>query len=308
MCHVPEKACFYPAVVDNKGIAPWGRTATGTTLTAHAKVHSTPERTGMKVYASARDRRAAASSPWGGGFTLVELLVVVAIIALLLAILLPTVEHVRKLAIDTICAAKLKAVNTGFNLYANSYEDQMPLGYHRIWNCGKQYNYVLCRPKDGDDDIRWMNWGYVYQAEVIFEPRDMYCPANEIPMLSFNYHGPGLDNPWPPEAGSATRVGYGTRPMVKWDWWNGPAGPLPERRQLSSGTAIIGDIVSSPTNLDYGHVTGVNMNYADGSVVWLDREQLEPTLSQLPSGFDWSLDDLVLNEDDPQSLWMLLNR
>jgi prepilin-type processing-associated H-X9-DG protein len=103
-------------------------------------------------------------------------------------------------------------------------------------------------------------------------------------------------------------VGYGTRPMVKWDWWNGPAGPLPERRQLSSGTAIIGDIVSSPTNLDYGHVTGVNMNYADGSVVWLDREQLEPTLSQLQSGFDWSLDDLVLNEDDPQSLWMLLNR
>ncbi len=61
------------------------------------------------------------------GFTLIELLVVVAIIAVLVSILLPALGRARALARQTMCAAHLGQYGMMFQLYANDYNDTMPL-------------------------------------------------------------------------------------------------------------------------------------------------------------------------------------
>jgi prepilin-type N-terminal cleavage/methylation domain-containing protein len=57
------------------------------------------------------------------GFTLIELLVVIAIIAMLLAILMPALNKVKKIAMRVICGTNLKGLGTAQNVYANDYDD-----------------------------------------------------------------------------------------------------------------------------------------------------------------------------------------
>ena len=59
-------------------------------------------------------------------FTLIELLVVIAIIALLMAILLPTLQRVRKQAKAVTCRACLKQWGQILTLYAEDHESRFP--------------------------------------------------------------------------------------------------------------------------------------------------------------------------------------
>ena len=56
-------------------------------------------------------------------FTLIELLVVIAIIAMLLAILMPALNKVKKIAQRVVCGTNLKGLGTAQTVYANDYED-----------------------------------------------------------------------------------------------------------------------------------------------------------------------------------------
>ncbi|MBE0535812.1 MAG: type II secretion system protein [Phycisphaerae bacterium] len=58
------------------------------------------------------------------GFTLIELLVVIAIIAMLLAILMPALSKVKKIAQRVVCGTNLKGLGTAQMVYANDYDDQ----------------------------------------------------------------------------------------------------------------------------------------------------------------------------------------
>ena len=61
------------------------------------------------------------------GFTLIELLVVIAIIAMLLAILMPALNKVKRLAQRLICSTNLKGLGTAMMVYANDFEDEYPV-------------------------------------------------------------------------------------------------------------------------------------------------------------------------------------
>ncbi len=62
------------------------------------------------------------------GFTLIELLVVIAIIALLLAILMPALQRVKKQAQGVVCQSNLKQVGTAAFMYAEEYDQFVPRG------------------------------------------------------------------------------------------------------------------------------------------------------------------------------------
>ncbi len=87
------------------------------------------------------------------GFTLIELLVVIAIIALLLAILMPALQRVKKQAQGVVCQSNLKQVGTAAFMYAEEYEQYVPRGL--AGGSGKSWFQLFMpmlaeRPKNGD--------------------------------------------------------------------------------------------------------------------------------------------------------------
>src|SRR5687767_1320699 len=60
-------------------------------------------------------------------FTLIELLVVIAVIAVLAAILFPVFAQAREVARKTACASNVRQLGTAFAMYAQDYDDTLPL-------------------------------------------------------------------------------------------------------------------------------------------------------------------------------------
>ena len=60
------------------------------------------------------------------GFTLIELLVVISIMALLMAILVPSLNHAREQSRRTACATNLQQIGVGFRGYLNESSDRLP--------------------------------------------------------------------------------------------------------------------------------------------------------------------------------------
>jgi len=70
------------------------------------------------------------------GFTLIELLVVISIVALLMTILLPALQMVRKQARAVICQANLKQWGTTVALYTEDHQGRLPRDFlvgYSIW-------------------------------------------------------------------------------------------------------------------------------------------------------------------------------
>jgi len=60
------------------------------------------------------------------GFTLVELLVVISIIALLMAVLMPALAEIQRMAQRVMCGAKLKGLGNSFGVYASQNDGDYP--------------------------------------------------------------------------------------------------------------------------------------------------------------------------------------
>ncbi len=93
------------------------------------------------------------------GFTLIELLVVIAIIAILMAILMPSLQRVRKQAMAAVCENNLHSWALLFQMYAQDYDDKLMLGFDSTVGSGVRdgrhsWMYTL-KPYYGDaNDIR----------------------------------------------------------------------------------------------------------------------------------------------------------
>ncbi len=67
------------------------------------------------------------------GFTLIELLVVISIIAVLLAVLLPSLQRVRKQAKAVACQSNLRQWGVVFSMYMNEHNEQLNWDVEAHW-------------------------------------------------------------------------------------------------------------------------------------------------------------------------------
>ena len=85
------------------------------------------------------------------GFTLIELLVVIAIIAMLLAILMPALNKVKKIAQRVVCGTNLKGLGTAQSVYSSDYEDQ----FAKQGGSATTLNWFRVTPKFDDPAKKW---------------------------------------------------------------------------------------------------------------------------------------------------------
>jgi prepilin-type N-terminal cleavage/methylation domain-containing protein len=236
------------------------------------------------------------------GFTLVELLVVIGIIALLIAILLPALSKAREQAKNTQCLSNLRQLAMVYQLYANDYKDQIPIGY----DGGSPWTgYYVCQ-----SSVYYPLMGCLYQGNYLTAPQAFYCPSQNDPRWQFNTP----QNPWPPPAGGGnhTRAGYTCRPTIQWGSGK-PRVALPKMSQMKN-KAILADIVGIPMNQpDFTsvHHRKINVMFGDRSARPVDKSAYEALQAQIQklttSGAPLTL---YVDEKDPSkdAIWNNFDR
>ena len=132
------------------------------------------------------------------GFTLIELLVVIAIIAMLLAILMPALNKVKKIAQRVVCGTNLRGLGTAQVVYANDYDDQYTVaGFGlvtqaagNISDATGQWDNPAKPPSDwvGGASIGASLYLLVREADV--SPKSFVCPSAS----ERDYDGEGAGN------------------------------------------------------------------------------------------------------------------
>ncbi len=116
------------------------------------------------------------------GFTLIELLVVIAIIAMLLAILMPALNKVKKIAQRVICGTNLKGLGTAQTVYANDYDDEYVVqgrGYAHTWSSGTNDWNSPTKVWSTPANLTVGASLYLLVREADVSPKSFVCPASE---------------------------------------------------------------------------------------------------------------------------------
>jgi prepilin-type N-terminal cleavage/methylation domain-containing protein len=162
------------------------------------------------------------------GFTLIELLVVIAIIALLLAILMPALQRVKKQAAAAACKANLHEWAIVFTMYTHDSDGLLMEGY------------------DGGIDATWIGALRPYYQE----PKIRVCPTATKPMsrgargefAAWGVFGTGLAGDDPGWSGPKIDGDYGSYGMNELAY-NTPAGAArSEQRWRTVNVKGAGDI------------------------------------------------------------------
>jgi type II secretory pathway pseudopilin PulG len=125
----------------------------------------------------------------------VELLVVIGIIALLVAILLPVMQKVRRMAYRTACASNMRQVGMAFLGYAHDYRGSFPLS--ATVNCPYREDWIHWQ---SDRDVKQSAlWQYLGKSDRVLKcPSGTMRPAGEYPYsYAVNVYLTGESDPNP---------------------------------------------------------------------------------------------------------------
>jgi prepilin-type N-terminal cleavage/methylation domain-containing protein len=275
-------------------------------------------------------------------FTLVELLVVIGIIAILIGILIPVLGKAREQANKAACLSNLKQICQMMMIYAVDNQQQIPLGTN---SDAYQGSYVVAIYVSATT-IRYPVWGPLYKANLMKDPRYMYCPADVSPYHQFNSQP---DNGWFPDTPAKLqtnlngdlRAGYFLRPCdasyrpVLWPTTGGGAPPVDNKNTPTftwrpypriskmKRVALCADIFATPQRLNQRHPKGINVAYSDSSAMWVERKALTNDLQPIrlygltttlstPVAFEAQTDTFIVNRAIGntlmQSIWDMLDR
>lgn len=141
-------------------------------------------------------------------FTLIELLVVVAIITTLVALLMPSLALARGQAKAVACAANLRSIGQGFQIYSQEYDgyiDVSVTGSNGVntYN-GRGFNTDARSYYHGDigstpgGTPTWWKLGRLYSTKILSSGKVFYDPGATDPRFTYTgqWHDPPVANQW----------------------------------------------------------------------------------------------------------------
>ncbi|OXU15210.1 type II secretion system protein [Sedimentisphaera salicampi] len=128
------------------------------------------------------------------GFTLIELLVVIAIIAMLMAILMPALGRVRRMAQQLVCGTNLSGLGKACVLYANDNDEDYPIAGGKGDNSWTSQGYMndwnqVDKNWTDDDEVTVSASLYLLIREADVSPKQFVCPSSN----QFEFTGEKMD-------------------------------------------------------------------------------------------------------------------
>jgi len=271
------------------------------------------------------------------GFTLIELLVVIAIIALLMAIIMPALNSVKKKAATTLCQSNTKNLALGWYMYMGDNDDRIMSSEDNGVEQNGNYVGWIGVPRDPDgnlfsntitnpavtdeDEVRGIKVGLLYP--YVKEPKTYHCPADNVRKSLYDKTGVFVSYSVPmclygkPGTNSTEQIrvfGEIMRPSTRYVFVESA-----ETRNWNSSHHFVMGAPEYTGNTRWGWWGPMAVNHGDSSVLgfcdghsevrkWRDRftiERVDKLITQNVAtyGIEYPPDDQTLDIDYMASGW-----